>query len=126
MPSASPRILIVDDVEDMRELLRAMVESIPGLQVSGTAGNGWEARLELDRRCPDLILLDEILPGESSLDLLKEFRERGVPVMLVTGVQNPTHALPEGAFGRLVKPGWDTLATDQARIQALILSALKA
>lgn len=116
-------VLIVDDVEDMRALLSALVESIPGLNVTGQAANGWDARLELDRRCPDLVLLDEILPGESSVDLLAEFRDRRVPVILVTGVLGATHAMPEGAFGRLAKPTWETLDVDRARYSEMIFKA---
>lgn len=118
-----PRVLIVDDVDDMRAMLAALVESIPGLSVSGQAANGWDARLELDRRCPDVVLLDEVLPGESSGDLLTEFQARGVPVILVTGVLNPTHRVPAGAFGRLAKPSWDTLDADRGRFQEMIQKA---
>ena len=56
---------------------------IPECRVSGTAQvRDWEARLELTRRRPALVLLDEILPGESSVDFLGEFvarRDSGRP-----------------------------------------------
>lgn len=100
------KVMIVEDVPEMRELLKTAVESVAGIKVSDLAANGWEARVALGRRRPDLVLLDEILPGESSVDLLNELTKDGICVILVTGVQDPSHPLPEGALERWVKPDW--------------------
>jgi len=108
----------------MRQLLGDMISAIPGLAVSGVAQNGWEARLELTRRRPDLVLLDEILPGESAGDLLAEFHATGIPVLLLTSLEKPTHDLPPEAAGRIVKPGFDTLETDSQRFRSAIISIL--
>ncbi|MGK5084088.1 response regulator [Bdellovibrionota bacterium FG-1] len=102
-------ILIVEDVDTMRSLLEQVVGGLEGVRVSGTARNGWEARRELTRRRPDWVLLDEVLPGESSLDLLKELEAQQIPVLLLTGIEKPDHSIPSGAIGRLVKPTWDDL-----------------
>jgi response regulator of citrate/malate metabolism len=117
-------ILIVEDVDTMRDLLAQVVGGLAGLHVSGLARNSWEARLELSRRRPALVLLDEILPGESSTDLLSEMLEQGIPVLLLTGLSEPTHPVAAGALGRLIKPGWDTLEADSLRFQAAIMAAL--
>jgi len=101
----------------MRHLLEALIQGIPGMSVSGLAGNGWEARIELTRRRPDLVLMDEILPGESSLDLLQEMVALQIPVVLLTGIQDSAHPVPPQAIGRIVKPGWDSLDQDQERFQ---------
>src|SRR5262245_61678578 len=106
----------------MRELLDQTISGIPGLSVSGLAKNGWDARLELTRRRPDLVLLDEILPGESALDLLAEFQKTGIPVLLLTSLEKPDHEIPPGASGRLVKPSWDTIEEDRKRIGKSIFS----
>jgi CheY-like chemotaxis protein len=82
--------------------------------------------LELSRRRPDLVLMDEILPGESSLDLLVEIQALSIPVLLVTGVEEPTHEIPPGVAGRLKKPGWDSLKADQERFRVAIFGALGA
>src|SRR3989338_5192717 len=62
------RILIVEDVDEMRHLLADAIRGVDGFEVSGTAANTWEARIEVDRRRPDLVLLDEVLPGGSGVD----------------------------------------------------------
>jgi DNA-binding response OmpR family regulator len=118
------RILIVEDVDTMRYLLGIVLSDVPGMSVSGMAANGWEARLELSRRRPDIVLLDEVLPGESSIELLAELRASGIPVLMITGMESPAHPIPEGAEGRILKPGWKSVAEDRERIQASILRAL--
>jgi two-component system response regulator CitB len=113
-------VLIVEDVDTMRALLTEVVKAVPGVQVSGVARNVWEARLELSRRKPDLVLLDEILPGESSHELLAEATELGVVVLLITGLEDAQHPLIPGAAGRLMKPAWGSIPEDTQRFEAAI------
>jgi response regulator of citrate/malate metabolism len=117
MGSQSKHVLIVEDVDEMLRLLELTVSAIPGLKVTGTCRNTWEARLELTRRMPAIVLLDEILPGESGLDLLKELVSLNLTVVLLTGSeQQRTQPLPTGAVARLIKPGWgDDLEEEQKR-----------
>src|SRR5689334_4877495 len=100
------QILIVEDVADMRHLIAQSLAAFPEFKVSGLAQNTSEARVEIYRRRPDLILLDEILPGESSLDFLKEIKQLGIVTILMTSVSDPAHSLPPEAVGRIIKPGW--------------------
>ncbi|MCM2279378.1 MAG: response regulator [Oligoflexia bacterium] len=118
------RILIVEDVEEMLYLLENFIGGLEGFRVSGLARSGAEARRELTRDRPDLVLLDEILPGESSVELLTEIRAMGIPVVVMTSVENPVHELVPGAFGRLIKPGWRSGPQDQARFRGMFLAAL--
>jgi response regulator of citrate/malate metabolism len=101
----------------MRHLVSETVSGIRGFTVSGLARNVWEARLEVHRRRPDLVLLDEILPGESSLDLLAELIEQGIGVWLLTGASEGARQVPQGVYGRLAKPTWETLETDRVRFE---------
>lgn len=118
------QILVVDDVPEMLQLIAQMIQRTPGLVVSSLAKNTWEARLELTRRRPDIVLLDEILPGESSLDLLNDIRSTGIPVLLLTSLENPTHPVPKTASGRLVKPGWKSLDKDRDKFLEAVYAAL--
>lgn len=109
----------------MRHLLKEVVGGISGLKVSGTAGNVAEAQFEIRKNRPDLVLLDEVLPGESALAFLGELsEEEQLPVILLTGLEKPEHALPAQARDRLVKPGWDTIEEDRVRMRELIFRAL--
>jgi chemotaxis response regulator CheB len=121
------RVLIIEDVDSMRELLEHMLRGLPGFQFSGSARNGAEARFELLRRRPDLVWMDEVLPGESSLELLEEFRAEQIPVILLTSMKGRTPQevpLPDGALGRLFKPEWRTLEADSRRFLQELTTAL--
>jgi len=118
------QVLIIDDVDEMRGLLAELVSRMPGFAVSGTARNTSEARLALSRHKPDIVLLDEVLPGESSYDLIPEFLDAGVPVVLMTSVEKPTHSIPQGVQGRVTKPGWSSTLRDAKGLRAALLAAL--
>jgi DNA-binding response OmpR family regulator len=68
------RVLIVDDDESMRLLLRRILESIPALEL--TLANGWEEALQqASERAFDLILLDLLMPGIDGIEVLSRIRK---------------------------------------------------
>lgn len=113
-------LLIVEDVDEMRALLEQVFQNLEGFQLTGLAKNSFEARFEVSRRRPDLVLLDEILMGQSSLDLVSEFDSLGVRVILITSLENPSDLIPAPALGRLQKPSWETLVEDRLRLKTFI------
>ncbi len=56
------RVLIVDDQEVVREGLRAILSTAPGIEVVGVAGNGAEAVEAVAARQPDVVLMDLNMP----------------------------------------------------------------
>jgi DNA-binding NarL/FixJ family response regulator len=67
------RVLVCDDVEDVRLLLRHALE-LAGIQVVGEAGDGAQA-IELARRLrPDVVLLDLAMPVMSGAEALPHLR----------------------------------------------------
>jgi two-component system phosphate regulon response regulator PhoB len=86
VPRMTPRILVVEDENDIAELLRH-VFTREGFQV-GVARDGLTALEALRREPPDLVVLDWMLPELSGIDVLKELRGnmdmRTVPVILLT------------------------------------------
>jgi two-component system, OmpR family, phosphate regulon response regulator PhoB len=79
-------ILVVDDEPAIVELVRYNLEKA-GFHVA-TAGDGREARLIIDERAPDLVVLDWMLPERSGLELCRELRRkpgtRALPIVLLT------------------------------------------
>lgn len=67
-------VLICDDVEAMRSLLRIVVELEPGFRVAGEAANGDEVVSKALELQPDVILLDLSMPGRTGLDALPAIR----------------------------------------------------
>ncbi len=116
---------IVEDVAEMRSLLRTCLGAQGELRVLWDAGSVPEARLELGRRRPDWVLLDEILPGISGLDFLPELAAQEVPVILLTGVQREA-PLPPGARARLLKPGADGRDRDRTRFVDELIRMIRA
>ncbi len=101
------RVLIVDDEEDIRESLDALL-TLEGYSVD-QAQNGSEGLRRLDSREYDLVLLDLMMPDRSGMDVLRELRERDrdVPVFMVTAygsIDVAVEALKAGANDFIQKP----------------------
>jgi DNA-binding response OmpR family regulator len=81
-----PRVLIIEDEADIRELIRYNLER-EGFKVR-EAGTGEEGLVEARRKTPDLILLDLMLPGLQGLEVCRRLRgmaeTRSTPLIMVT------------------------------------------
>ncbi len=102
-------VLVVDDQPANVHLLRDMLE-IHGFAVD-TAYNGEEALAAVARRCPDIVLMDVVMPGLSGIDVCRRLRadERcaALPIVLVTSSHPDTErvrGLEAGADDFLPKP----------------------
>jgi DNA-binding NtrC family response regulator len=101
------RILVVDDEEDIRESLEALL-SLEGYAVD-LAANGADGLRRLDSRDYDLVLLDLMMPDRSGMDVLRDIRERDreLPVFMVTAfgsIDVAVEALKCGADDFIQKP----------------------
>ncbi|SOC23690.1 response regulator, partial [Rhodobacter maris] len=56
------RVLIVDDSASVRRALTEIIESDPGLEVMGTAGDPYVAAERISREVPDVMILDIEMP----------------------------------------------------------------
>jgi len=100
------RAVIVDDEPLARDLLRGMLESVPGVWVVGEAGDG-PAAVELVRReRPDLLFLDVQMPERDGFDVLRELGEDAPPaVIFVTAYDRyALRAFEVSALDYLLKP----------------------
>ncbi|MHC4601378.1 MAG: response regulator, partial [Planctomycetota bacterium] len=66
------RVLIVDDSVVVRELIREILESDPGISVVGEASNGKEAVEKTLYLGPDLVTLDVRMPVMDGLEAVRE------------------------------------------------------
>jgi len=102
----SPRILVVDDDPDLRDLLRTYLGA-NGFDVQ-TAGDGVAMRAALDTGLPDVIVLDLMLPGEDGLSLTRSLRTRSsVPILMLSArgeEMDRVIGLEVGADDYLAKP----------------------
>lgn len=85
-PALKPHILVVDDDNRLRGLLRRYLAE-QGFVVS-TAQDAADARAKLAQLAYDLIVLDVMMPGEDGMALTRSLRQndvtRALPVLLLT------------------------------------------
>ncbi len=100
------RILIVDDDDRIRELLRQELEA-GGYHVQ-QARDGREGLLAAQAEPPDLIILDVLMPEmngfEVTVGLKSDPRTASVPLVLLTVVDNPDRAYRLGVDHYFTKP----------------------
>jgi two-component system, NarL family, nitrate/nitrite response regulator NarL len=102
------RILVVDDHTLFRRGLTALLARDPRFDVIGDAADAGEAQRRAHELRPDLILLDNHLPGVNGVDALPALRE-AAPAALVLMLtvsedeQDMATALRNGACGYLLK-----------------------
>jgi type IV pilus assembly protein PilB len=69
-----PRILVVDDNEDLRMFIRKGLERVDSSLMFEEAANGLEALQKIEESPPHLILLDLMMPGIDGLEVCKRLR----------------------------------------------------
>ena len=99
-------ILVVDDDDKIRELIKQFLNE-KGFIVS-TAANANEAKSRMEIFNFNLMVLDVMMPGQDGYDLTKEIKESGnIPIILLTAkgeVEHRIHGLGLGADDYLGKP----------------------
>jgi CheY-like chemotaxis protein len=78
----SARVLIVDDNDDLRTLLRLVFSDVEGFEVVGEAANGADAVTMATELHPDVVILDRDMPVLSGVEALPALR-RAVPAAAV-------------------------------------------
>jgi DNA-binding NarL/FixJ family response regulator len=62
-PTSNLRVLVADDSLSFRDILCAFLESLPGIELCGVAGNGLDALRIAAQTSPDLVLMDLVMPS---------------------------------------------------------------
>jgi DNA-binding response OmpR family regulator len=100
------KILIVDDEETIREVVRRYLER-EGYSVT-EAADGYEALDQIRSISPDLIILDLMLPGIDGLSLTQHIRQdRQIPILMLTAkgeASDRIRGLDLGADDYVAKP----------------------
>jgi DNA-binding response OmpR family regulator len=111
MNQVKKKILVVDDNRDIRGLLFKMLDS-EGYDVL-FAIDGEEALEIVKSHRFDLVLLDEMMPGKSGTEVLKEIRSskyshiKNLAIVMITEkslIDDIDAALSAGATSYIVKP----------------------
>ena len=104
------KVMIVEDSNAMRLIIRNMINTNPNLMVVKTASNGREALELLPNTSPDLILLDLEMPEMGGMEFLRlaRLKTRAKIVVLssiaIAGSAVASQARSLGADGVISKP----------------------
>ena len=109
MEKKKPLVLVVDDDESVRALLRRQMER-DGYRVA-TADDGHTAVIKADTEAPDIVLLDAMMPGMDGFTVAETLkgseRTSTIPIIMVTALDDQgsrLRALKAGAQEFLTKP----------------------
>ena len=103
-------VLIVDDSEFMRKLLKDIIEQ-DGYKIVGETGDGSKALKLYEQLKPDIITMDIILPNKTGIEIVKEInkvdKDNNTKIVMVTALgqqQLVMEALQAGAKEYITKP----------------------
>jgi two-component system OmpR family response regulator len=80
----SKHILVVDDNDDIRNAIAAMLQDV-GYRVSTAADGGSMGALLMAGDPVDAVVLDALIPGEDTVSLALRTMEFGVAVIMISG-----------------------------------------
>lgn len=104
------KVLVVDDSAIVREALREILESDPGIEVMGTAADPFAAADKIKNEVPDVITLDVEMPRMDGITFLhKIMSQHPIPVVMCSsltekGCETTLKALEYGAMDIITKP----------------------
>ncbi len=102
------RVLVVDDHPVVRRGLRALLDTLDGIEVVGEASDGETAVDLVQQVGPDVVLMDLHMPGMGGIEATRRIAQQGrAPAVLVMtmfdGDEMVVTAVQAGARGYLVK-----------------------
>lgn len=110
MASRPIRVFLVDDSAVVRQVLHALLDGEPDIEVIGAASDPIFAQQKMASNWPDVIVLDIEMPRMDGLTFLRKLMaERPTPVVICssltgTGTQTGMQALAAGAVEIITKP----------------------
>jgi two-component system nitrate/nitrite response regulator NarL len=98
------RVIIADEHAEVRSALRLLLEEIPDIFVAAETDTQEKLLLEVEKLCPDLILIDMELPGTNRKELLASINSRcpGVGVIALSSVPQMRQAALEAGIADFV------------------------
>lgn len=96
-------VLIVDDQEGFRHVLREMIAGAGGFAVVGEACSGEEATRAAQTLAPQLVLMDVVMPGMGGIAAARRILEnRPAPLVVLISVDDPSQYPGALSLGRTV------------------------
>lgn len=108
MKNYTIRVLVVDDHAVVRAGIRALLAEVEDMEVVGEAGNGGEALTLAESLCPDVILMDLVMPEVDGIQAIRQIYQRQptAKILALTSFSSDDKVFPAikaGALGYLLK-----------------------
>jgi len=101
------RVLIVDDEEDARYMIRTFLQAFPEFEVAGESDAADKALYDISLMQPELVFLDIQMPGKTGFELITALHQlnlRPAIIFITAHNQYVLKAIKEAAFDYLLKP----------------------
>jgi chemotaxis response regulator CheB len=121
------RVLIVDDSEPIRRLLRRTIEKRPTFTIVGEACNGVDAIEAVDRLHPDVIILDINMPVMDGVEAARLIKRACPTVGIIVYSSSPSSRLADLLDDQVILGHVDKAATDDLvrRLDELVRGSQK-
>ncbi|MFW6132617.1 MAG: response regulator [Planctomycetota bacterium] len=108
MTTGTIDVLLADDHRMVREGLATLLAREDGIRVVGQCSDGLRVGEEVDKACPDVAVLDVMMPGLNGLDVCRALRRRknDLAILILTMYDDEqfiARAFDYGASGYLLK-----------------------
>jgi len=127
------KVMVVDDSALYRQLVKNVLRNIADVDVIGLACTGKEALEKIPQLQPDLLTLDVQMPDMNGLELLREIKQRRLPVKAIMlssltahGARVTMDALLAGAFDFIQKPNSPDANTNRMQLEGLLADKISA
>jgi len=119
-PSANVRLLLIEDVAQVSQYIRNLLNAQPHVQLLDVLTDGRTAREQVRAHRPDVVMIDSLLQGRvGGLQLLEQLRHAGFeqPIIIITVPQRPIKVDPGWGIVRVLSmpfSGFDLINAIQA------------
>ena len=98
------KVILIDDEDPARLLLREYLSAYPDLVIIGEANNGVDAIREIEKFSPDLIFLDIQMPGLNGFEVIQQLKTLPQIIFSTAYDQYALKAFEVSAIDYLLKP----------------------
>ncbi len=107
--SVKKKVLIVDDAQYVRDILKKIVEKTDFAEVVGEASNGNDAVILYEKLKPDLVTMDLVMPNSDGIKAIEEIIkiDKNATVIVISAVGHEMsiqEATLKGAKDYITKP----------------------
>ncbi|MBO9732057.1 MAG: LytTR family transcriptional regulator DNA-binding domain-containing protein [Chitinophaga sp.] len=98
------KILIIDDEQDARSLIREYLEAFSAFEIIGECENGFDAIKKINQLEPDIVFLDIKMPGLSGFQVVQQLIHMPQVIFTTAYDQYALKAFEANAIDYLLKP----------------------